>query len=70
MRVFPKVNLNNNWVCPICGKNNDKEVVLIPVYGTEEGNNMKANQYHLDCINLIEEEFKEGMKIIYQVYEE
>ena len=52
MKIFEKPNLSNNWKCPICGKNTDKKIVLIGIVGTEEGNNIKAEQFHLDCIEL------------------
>jgi hypothetical protein len=41
-----------NFKCPICGTSDDKEVVLIGIDGTEEGNNIKAEQIHLECIDL------------------
>ena len=53
MRVFEHPNLNN-FRCPLCGTNNDKPVVLVGIEGTEDGGNMKARQYHLDCIELTE----------------
>lgn len=54
MRAFEKPNLSNDWKCPICGTNEEKEVVLIGIDGTEEGNNIQAQQYHLSCIELTE----------------
>ena len=57
MRTFKKPNLSNNWKCPICGTNEEKEVVLIAVAETEEGHNVQANQYHLDCIKLTEYDY-------------
>ena len=53
MRTFKKPNLSGNWKCPICKTDSKKEVVLIGIRGTEEGNNMQAEQFHLDCLNLI-----------------
>jgi hypothetical protein len=52
MRVFAKPNLSNGWKCPICKTSEEKEVVLIGVEGTQEGNNMQAEQFHLDCLEL------------------
>jgi hypothetical protein len=52
MKVFKGYNDIGDDVCPICGKNTQKETVLIPIAGTEEGNIMKAMQVHLDCIDL------------------
>ena len=54
MRVFEKPSLSYNWRCPICGKSTEKEIVLVGIRDTEDGNgNMEAKQIHLDCINLI-----------------
>jgi hypothetical protein len=44
----------DNFKCPICGTNEDKPVVLVGISGTEEGCNIKARQYHLECIELRE----------------
>ena len=54
MRTFEKPNLSNNWKCPICGTNDEKEIVLIGVDGTREGNLMEGHQYHLECLELME----------------
>ena len=53
MRVFDHPNMNG-FRCPICLTDTDKPVVLIGIDGTEEDGNAEANQYHLDCIELIE----------------
>lgn len=50
--------------CPICGTNDDKECFLIPIQGTEEGNLMQAEAFHLDCISLM---YNKDEKVIYQV---
>lgn len=63
MRTFQEPNLSNDWRCPICKTNDKKEVILIGITGTESGNNMQAEQFHLDCINLI---YDKEMNIIYQ----
>lgn len=52
MRTFEHPNTSDNWVCPICNTNEDKPIVLIDIIGTKEGNNMQAEQFRLDCINL------------------
>lgn len=54
MRTFEKPNLSNNWKCPICGTSEEKEVVLVAIDGTQDSNNIQANQYHLGCIHLLE----------------
>lgn len=53
MRVFPEANFGES-VCPICGTSENKPIVLVPILGTEDGNNVQARQYHLDCIELCE----------------
>lgn len=63
MRAFQGPNLSNNWHCPICNTQEDKETVLIGIIGTEDNNNMEAEQFHLDCINLL---YDKKLNIIYQ----
>jgi hypothetical protein len=50
MRIFNHFNQSNDDICPICRTNEDKETVLIPIPGTEEGNLLEAIQMHLDCL--------------------
>ena len=38
--------------CPICGKKDDKECVLVAIDGTEDGNIAEGKPIHLGCINL------------------
>ena len=52
MKIFDEPNLSGDWVCPICGTNENKEVTLIGIDGTGKGNNMQAIQVHMDCIEL------------------
>jgi len=50
---FKEPNLSTKeWVCPLCGTRDKKEVVLIGVIGTTDGNIQEAEQFHLDCIEL------------------
>jgi len=66
MRTFKHFNsFNTSDVCPICGTNNDKEVILVPIKGTEEGNNIQAIQVHTDCLNCLV--FDKEIGIIYTV---
>ena len=67
MRIFEKPNLSNDWKCPICGTSDIKEVVLIGIEGTQEDNNIQAEQFHLDCLNLV---WNKSYEIIYQRVEE
>ena len=53
MRTFEEPNISNDWKCPICETNNLEPVVLIGIEGTQEGNNIQAEQFHLDCIELL-----------------
>jgi hypothetical protein len=57
MRIFEHPNLTN-FICPICGTSDDKQIVLIPISGTQDGGNMQARQYHLDCIDIWEYKFE------------
>lgn len=68
VKVFEHPNLSGDWKCPLCGKKEDKPVVLIPAHGTQEGNNIQARQYHLDCIDLTEVDISCGAVIIAQRY--
>lgn len=52
MRVFKHPNLTNGWRCPICNTNDDKPVTLIGITGTENGNIIQAEQFHVDCLEL------------------
>lgn len=51
MRTFK----NGNWfdpktVCPVCETQDEGEVVLVPVAGTQQGRNIQAIQVHTKCI--------------------
>ena len=64
MRTFEHPNLyNEKWRCPICGTHDDKEVVLIGIVGTQDGNIIQAEQFHSDCIELL---YDKKMGLIYQ----
>jgi len=36
-------------ICPICGTNKNEEYFLLPIDGTESGDNMEATPVHKDC---------------------
>ena len=63
MRTFKEPNTSNDWKCPICDTNDVKEVVLIGIVGTESGNNIQAEQFHMDCIDL---RLDKKLNILYQ----
>ena len=64
MRVFKEMNKTGGAVCPVCKTANNGEVVLIGIEGTEVGHNIKAKQFHLNCLNLI---FIPEKGLIYQI---
>lgn len=46
---------NGNWTgsqrcCPVCKKKENGDLILVPVVGTEDGNNINAVQVHVKCI--------------------
>lgn len=50
MKIFD--GFNQEGKCIICGTNENKPCVLIPIEGTEEGFKVKAEAIHVDCIDL------------------
>lgn len=50
MRIFDHPNLSAPWQCPICRKDTDLPVALMPIPGTEEDGNVEAQQVHADCL--------------------
>ena len=70
MRIFDHPTMDG-FTCPICGTSEDKPVTLVGVVGTQEGNNIGAIQYHIDCLHLVVDDFvgkETGEKIVYQFY--
>ena len=63
MRVFDEPNMTN-FKCPICGTSNNKPVVLVGIDGTQDGYNIQAVQYHLDCIELTQYSGRGGRRFI------
>jgi hypothetical protein len=70
MRIWDHPNTSDGWVCPICGTADDKPVTLVGIDGTEKGNIMRAEQFHVDCIDLTTVNFKDcpGKSMVYMVY--
>lgn len=50
MRTFKHFNSEASRPCPICGTLDDKETMLIGIYGTQDGNNVQAIQVHTECL--------------------
>lgn len=51
MRTFKQGNWENTNVgCPICNTQDKGEVILIPIDGTKQGNNIEAVQTHTTCL--------------------
>ena len=63
MKVFKKPNISAGWKCPVCKKSDNEEVVLIGIVGTQEGNNIQAEQFHLKCLDLL---YDKTLGFIYQ----
>lgn len=62
LRFFEEMNVTGD-PCPIC-RTFDKtkgRVLLIPIPGTEEGNNVKAQQIHEDCARLVASSLLEAL---------
>ena len=51
MRVFNHPNMDG-FKCPICKTNEDSPVVLMGIYGTQDGGIMQAEQMHVKCLEL------------------
>ena len=53
MRVFKEPNLSNGWYCPVCKMATEKEVTLVGIAGTAKDGIEEAEQFHLDCLDLV-----------------
>lgn len=51
MKIFEKFPETSN--CIICKTNENKQCVLIPIYGTQEDNIIQATPVHLDCLEIL-----------------
>jgi hypothetical protein len=69
MKIFDHMNTEGAARCPVCKTKKDKPVILVPIAGTEEGNNSQAIQVHVDCVDLTYSPGIEGvsMATLYQV---
>ena len=64
MKVFDK--FPKEQTCPICGTNMQGKCVLIGINGTQEGRNVKAQCFHLDCIELL---YDKRLSFLFQKFE-
>jgi len=53
--------------CVICGKSDDKECTLLPIDGTDRGNNCEAVPVHADCIRNIELRYNREAGAVYRM---
>jgi len=53
MRVFEHGNWDHGDLCPLCRTAQDLPVVLVPIPGTEDGNNIEAQQVHKRCLDMV-----------------
>lgn len=51
MRVFEHFNTDGPK-CLVCKTNADKPCTLVPVAGTQEGFNVRAEPVHMDCLDV------------------
>ena len=68
LKIFE--NFNETSVCKICGTNKPGKAILIPIAGTDDSNgNCKAEQIHLDCLNLMWtiDKLGQDIAVIYQI---
>lgn len=52
MRIFKGMNKEGKQVCPICKTQNDGEIVLVGIVGTQDDGIIEALPFHLECIEL------------------
>ncbi len=53
MRIFKKFNGANGVTCPVCDTAKEVETVLVPIPGTENGNNVECKQIHKACYDVV-----------------
>jgi hypothetical protein len=64
--IFEKGSFTKERPCMICGGvDNNQPTILIPIDGTQEGNNEIAEMIHVRCLKL---RMNEEEKIIYFKY--
>lgn len=50
MKIFEHPNTSDNWVCPICKTNADKQVTLIALPQKSNELVVQAEQFHVHCV--------------------
>ena len=53
------------FICPICETSENKKSFLLPIVGTDEGGNSKAQPFHIECVHELDFEYIQERKIIY-----
>lgn len=51
-------------ICPVCGKNDDEECVLVPIASTGDGRICEAQPVHLGCA--VANVYQKDTKIIFR----
>jgi len=69
VRIFEHPNMDN-FTCPICGKSDDKPVLLVGISETTDGNLMQAAQFHVDCVHLVSTKVDNDYTGIYMIFKE
>lgn len=59
-RFFDNIN-KVGAPCPLCNTKDDGQVLLCPIPGTEDGNNMEAKQVHKRCAQMLAQIYIEAM---------
>ena len=65
MRTFKQ--FPEETICKMCGTNTNKECILIPVDGTQDGNNTQAIVVHTDCIKESKLRYNPESNIFYRM---
>jgi len=65
MRTFEQ--FPDTSICKMCGTNENKECVLIPIDGTQKDNNIQATPVHTDCIKEGKLRYNSDANIFYRV---
>jgi hypothetical protein len=52
MKIFERFNPGGR-ACPICGTNDDKPCVLIPIADKHDGSIYEAAAVHVECLDLV-----------------